>query len=174
MNNEKPTFWTHFNEKDFEQAQELFDTLQAEKKQAILAELFQKGACKSKPFTISVLRRELHDDKNFEDFYKSWYPSKETCEEVKSGGQTYQQHFPIPVRVINGTNLNNPNEVISVGITWADDKEEQDNLLRYIARAKAGKDDKNQQRHEKIEKVADGELLGIFEVKTDDNLGTPF
>lgn len=46
--------------------------------------------------------------------------------------------------------------------------------MTYIEKAKNGEDSNNETRHEKIEKFADGELIGLFLVETDDNLGTPF
>jgi hypothetical protein len=41
-------------------------------------------------------------------------------------------------------------------------------------KVKRGKDKNNEIRHDRIEEIAKGELLGLFCIETDDNLGTPF
>lgn len=70
--------------------------------------------------------------------------------------------------------MNVPKEIISVGLTWVRNKKEEQSFLQYINNAKEGNDANNETRHNRIEKVADGELLGIFRVESDDNLGVPF
>lgn len=91
--------------------------LEATEQQVVLEELFQKSEYHRMPIVVSVLRRTLHNDQSFDDFYKSWFPSKDMCNKIETKGQVFQQHFPLPVRVLNGTNINNPQEIISVGIT---------------------------------------------------------
>jgi hypothetical protein len=174
MPNHPSTFWEFFKNKDFKNAQAQFEHLNEHDKQIIFQELFQKSECHRTPIMVSVLRRELNDDKSFDDFYKSWFPEEKNCNKVELGGQTYQQHFPIPVRVINATNMANPQEIISVGISWVTNAEEEKALWAHIENANKGKDQNNESRHEKIKEVAEGELLGIFKVRTDDNLGVPF
>jgi hypothetical protein len=123
---------------------------------------------------ISVLRRKLHDNERFNDFYNSWFLSKESCHPITNGGQTYQQHFPASTRVINGIKIDDKQEIISIGITWVKNDAEKEGLMAYIEKAKKGEDRNNEARHNKIKEVAEGELIGLFLAQTDDNLGTPF
>jgi len=174
MSNHKQSFWKCFRAKDFNEALTHFEQLETPEKLQALEALYQQSESHQKPFMVSVLRRNLHDDKSFDDFYQSWFPSDEMCNKIVSGDQIYQQHFPVPVRVINGTNINDPKEIISIGVIWMSNKEEEAQLWEYLEKAKQGEDKNNEVRHDKIKNVADGGLLGIFRVETDDNLGSPF
>lgn len=167
-------FWGNFKNKDFKSAQQQFEELDDNEKQAVFQELFQKSEHHRKPVMVSVLRRELNDDTSFGDFYQSWFPQADMCNKLEFGRQVFQQHYPIPVRVINAINIGNPNEVISIGINWVTNNEEEKAMWEHIEKAKKGEDKNNELRQEKIKEVAKGELLGIFRVETDDNLGTPF
>ena len=121
---------------------------------------------------ISILYRELHDGKTFEDFHEAWFPTKEYCVEVKKGGETFQQVFPAPTRVYNAVNMENPNEVLSVGFTWIDGEEQGKQMLEYAQQS--GKDKLNQERHDNIDTVARKVTSKMYELKTSDNLGVPF
>lgn len=167
-------FWKCFCKKNFKEAQEKFDALDTDEKQAVLAEMYQKSELHRKPMMISVLRRELHDGNTFDDFYQSWFPSEEMTSKVEKDGRIYQQTFPTPVRVINGININNPKDIISVGITWVTNKEEEQGLWDHIKKASLGVDEANETRHDRIDDVTEGELIGLFKVESDDNLGSPF
>lgn len=173
MSTQQQQFWKNFQKKDFIQAQQQFDRLSGDDKQAILAELFQKSEFHRQPFMVSVLRGTVHEDKSFEDFYQAWLPA-EMCHTLKIHGQVFQQGFPAPVRVINATNINNPSDIVSVGITWVANKEEEKGFWEYLEKMTKGEDEINELRHDRVAQVADRELLGLFQVKTDDNLGTPF
>ncbi|MDP3704706.1 MAG: hypothetical protein Q8R24_02195 [Legionellaceae bacterium] len=94
-------FWGDFKSKNCEGAQKQFEELDDNEKQEIFQELFQKSEYHRRPLIVSVLRRQLYDDKSFGDFYQSWFPLAEMCNKIKRNGQVFQQHFPIPVRVIN-------------------------------------------------------------------------
>lgn len=167
-------FWKHFNNHEIKEAQQEFSTLDKSQQEAIFQELFQKSEFHRKPVMISLLRRELKHKKSFGDFYQSWFPAENMCNKTSVGGQIYQQHFPIPVRVFNAVNIHSPKEVISIGITWARNAQEERTLWEDIENAGLEKDKNNEVRHEQINKVADGELLGLFRVERDDNLGTSF
>ncbi|HLB42454.1 MAG TPA: hypothetical protein VJN02_06330 [Gammaproteobacteria bacterium] len=174
MSSQLIAFWKSFRNKDFSSAQEQFDALESNNKQAVLAELFQKSEYHRTPAMVSVLRRRLHDNQSFRDFYQAWFPREDMCKKIEMGRQVYQQHFETPVRVINAINNNDPKEIISVGITWVTNKEEEQGLWEYIKNASTGENKNNELLHDRIEEVAEGELLGVFRVETDDNLGTPF
>ena len=174
MNSEQEQFWNAFNMGHLEKALKAFGELEQAAQLELFQALFQKSANSRTPFLISVLRRKLLDEQSFDDFYNAWSPVEESCSPITKGGQTYQQHFPVTTRVINGTKVDDQKEIISVGITWAKTDEEKQGLLDYCAKAQQCEDHSNEKRHEKIEEVADGELIGLFLVQTDDNLGSPF
>lgn len=167
-------FWESFNKKEFKSAQERFEGLEPDEKQAVFQELFQKKQNQRMPFMVSILRRELNDGKSFNDFYQSWFPHEGLCNKIEYAGQLYQQHFPVPVRVLNAINVNNAKDIISVGLTWVRTKAEEQAILESVEKAQQGKNKINELRHEQIMEVAQGELLGLFRVEADDNLGTPF
>lgn len=174
MNTHVSDFLGLFDQNELEKAHEHFLKCDADTQRHMLAALFQRSANAKTPFLVSVLRRKLHAGEHFQDFYQSWLPDDTACNPTVIGGQTYQQHFPVSTRVLNATNLSNGQEVISVGITWVKSEAEKNGILAHIEKAKKGDDVQNQKRQDKIQAVADGELLGLFEVKSDDNLGVPF
>ncbi|MBL7481762.1 hypothetical protein [Legionella bononiensis] len=167
-------FWDYFNNKEFVRAQREFDELSSNEKQNIFKDLFQQSAGHRMPFMVSVLRRELKDNTSFDEFYQSWLPREDMCTKVTIGEQVFHQHFPIPVRVVNAININNSKEIISIGISWVTNKDQEQTLLKQIKQSSEGKDKNNELRHERIKDVAQGELIGLFRVETDDYLGTPF
>ena len=167
-------FWKHFKEKDFSITRESFLQLTNEEQELIFAELFQKSEYHRMPVMISVLRGELHKNASFDDFYESWLPSEDMCNKVELQGQVFQQHFPVPTRVINAVNINNSEDIMSVGLTWVSNKEEEQGLWDYLKKATDGEDKNNETRRERAAEVIDRDLLGLFQVETDDNLGTPF
>ena len=166
-------FWTSFKDKDFSKAQVEYEQLSQEAKQKILAHLYQQSQYHRKPIMVSVLRGNLYEGKTFNDFYHAWMPD-EAGADLSQYGETYKQIFPVPVRVINGINTANQDEIISIGITWVENKEDESAFWDYINNAKQAEDEVNKSRHDKIQDVADRELLGLFKIESDDNLGTPF
>jgi len=167
-------FWTHFNNHRLSQAVIEFDNLNKEEKQNVMSVLFQKSEFHRKPVMISILRRHLHDNKTFDDFHQSWLPDDGMCHKIQSSDATYLQHFPVPVRVFNAVNANNSKEIFSIGITWVANETEEQELWKHTQQTIQGENKNNNTRHDKIKEVADGELLGLFQVITDDYLGTPF
>ena len=166
MNN----FWEHFKAKLFQQAQSDFDDCNDQEKQDILAQLFQMSEYANQPHSISVLFRELHDGKTFDDFHEAWFPPKDAIDTQTIDGQIYHQFFKAPIRVINAININNPKEIVSVGLHWL--TEEQAN--EYATMLKGKSDENGQRRGDAIKHVADKTRSDVFIVKTDENLGTPF
>jgi len=170
MPNQKVDFWNNFDSQDFNQAAETFDELTAADKSSILSELFQKSQYASEPQIVSVLIRNLHEGKKFEDFHKAWMPEQSYLNTVEQDGGTYHQFFPAPTRVLNAVNLNNPDEIVSVGLTWFI-SEEQGHMMQKFASTESPA---NQARVKNIKRVADKESANVYVVKTDDNLGVPF
>lgn len=160
-------FWAAFETQNHGQAIEYFLSLKKEYQNAIFAELFQKSRYQKMPNAISILFRKLNKDKNFEDFHASWFPPADQLNSVKQYGQRFEQFFPTPTRVINAVNWQNPKEIVSIGLHWIS-KAQYEPMMAVINSAS------NQERSEKINKVADKGKTGIYAVKTDENLGTPF
>ena len=167
-------FWEKFDKQNLIEAQKIFSSLDSASQQNILLTLFQQSALSRKPILISVLERDLKEENDFADFYQAWLPPKEAQNPIEVGGKCYLQTFQSPVRVINAVDIKNPKRVFSVGITWVRNTEEEQGLWDLLKQAEQGKDEVNEQRSESISDVANGKLLGLFQVKTDDNLGTPF
>ena len=99
---------------------------------------------------------------------------EEKCKKIERFDQTYQQFFPIPMRVMHGENIQNPNEIITVGLNWVRSDEEARGFMKYLNNAMQGKDSTNEYRHEQQKPVIDRKLIGIYKLKSDDNLGEPF
>jgi hypothetical protein len=163
-------FIKHFKNKDFKAAQKEFDTLNDVEKQTIFSRLFQAAEYANRPHSISVLFRELHEGKTFEDFHEAWFPPADTINTQTIDGQLYHQLFKAPIRVINAVNINNPKEIVSVGIHWLN--EEQAN--EFSKMLKGQRDETGERRGDSIAHVAEKKRSDVFIVESDDNLGTPF
>lgn len=164
-------FWHSFEIKEFSQAQQEFAKLSSEEQISIFGELFQKSQYANQPHSISVLFRELHDGKTFDNFHEAWFPPKDKCRPEKLYDKTYQQFFKAPIRVINAVNMFNSKEVVSVGIHWLDEEQAQ-HFTKMMTTASS--DEANVGRADSIDTVADKKSSDIFIVEADDNLGTPF
>ncbi len=165
-------FWRAYENKDFSQATKEFESLTKEEKENTLSTLFQQSQNHTMPQIVSVLQRNLHPGKQFEDFHQAWLPHESYCDPTSEGGLLYPQYFSAPTRVINAINMRDPNEIISVGLTWIH-TEEQTQAMNAIARGKEIPG--NQERAEQIKQVAD--KIGDAKIciaKSDDNLGVPF
>tara|TARA_B100002051_G_C16582100_1_gene558219 strand:- start:166 stop:519 length:354 start_codon:yes stop_codon:yes gene_type:complete len=117
MSNHLEKFWDQFNQKKFSDAADDFVQLDETEQLSELAELFQKSQHHRKPEMVSLLRRVLHDDKNFDDFQQAWLPDEKKCNKITANGQVFQQFFPVPTRVINAINPNNPKEIFTISFT---------------------------------------------------------
>lgn len=165
---DQTTFWNHFEQKNFAQAEHAFESLSSDDKQAVFARLFQQSQTNQQPHSISVLFRKLNDGKLFEDFYQAWRPPKEKCNPQVEGDVLYENFFPMPIRVINAVNINDPSDIVSVGMHWMTDEQ-----LTSALNNKQTQDD-GAQRGDKISEVAEKTHTGIYKVIKDDNLGSPF
>ncbi|OGT39807.1 MAG: hypothetical protein A3E81_01395 [Gammaproteobacteria bacterium RIFCSPHIGHO2_12_FULL_36_30] len=165
-------FWEHFSKQDTEKAIAVFELLSTSDKSAIFSELFQKSAFARNPMAISILYRELHDGKTFDDFYHAWFPPREYCNEIKKGGEIFQLGCPAPTRVYNAINRENSKEVLSIGFTWVDSEKQGKEMADYMQQI--DQDKINQIRHENISHVAKKISSTLYEFKTSDNLGVPF
>ena len=160
-------FWSAFEAQALDRALSIFTGLNVTEQQMIFAELFQKSRYQKMPNAMSVLFRELHEDKSFDDFHEAWLPPQECLKPIEQYGQKFEQFFPAPTRVINAINSENPKEIISIGLHWvAEDQVEKMMAVVY--------GDANKVRGEKIKAIASKGKAGVYEVKTDENLGVPF
>jgi hypothetical protein len=163
-----------FRENKLDEALNTFNQLSLSDQKKAFEALFQKASIAEPPLLISVLKRTLNSDTTFEAFREAWLPPEEKRNPTTCGGVTYQQYFPVPTTVFNGENISAPREIISVSLCWAHTKEEQNQVLALVESAKDGSDNSNQTRHDSIKEKADGELIGIYKLKSSDNLGKPF
>lgn len=155
-----------FEEQKFSDALAVFDQMNKADKEKTLKILYYKARNAQTPVAVSILHRRLHEGKTFEDFYNSWMPPKYAMKPFSVGNTTYYQHFEIPVRVINAINMNDSNDVISVGLVWCTEEEFKMGIK------KTEESQANAERGENISQVADKESVEIYMVKADTNLGT--
>ena len=99
---------------------------------------------------LSVLYRKLHDGVTYEDFEKAWMP-------------TSLPHYHGTVQAMNAVRIDDPTEVISLGIVH----ESWEDVLKDIERS--GESDK--ERGEKISKIADSISTHVYHVKNVIDLG---
>ncbi|MEM7446443.1 MAG: hypothetical protein AAF414_24200 [Pseudomonadota bacterium] len=96
----------------------------------------------------SVLVRRLKEGATYEDFREAWLPD---------------EGFGTSVRVINARSVDNPAEIISIGMVDLP-KEELPAALKQIAESEAV-------RHERIARVIERTVhKGIYEIVDDDDL----
>jgi len=166
--NSQANFFEQFQMKNFSDAQQIFDELSSADKQAVFEKLFQYSQFQKTPNSVSVLFRKLHDGKQFEGFRKAWFPPEVQCNPTEAGGETFQQFFDAPIRVINAVNIQDPSDVVSIGLHWFPDED------LMAAMQDPNFQQRGQARGERIAKVADKVQAEVYFVKSDDNLGTPF
>ncbi|MEM7123938.1 MAG: hypothetical protein AAF563_21865 [Pseudomonadota bacterium] len=96
----------------------------------------------------SVLIRRLKPGATYDDFREAWKPN---------------QGFGVPVRVINAQSLDDPNEIVSVGLVDLP-TEDLPAMLKTVAESEA-------RRHEQIAHVIEETVhKGIYEIVDDDDL----
>jgi hypothetical protein len=97
----------------------------------------------------AVLVRRLRDGATYEEFKEAWLP---------------ERGFGRKVRVINALNVEDPREIVSIGLMPGATREELPAFLEGVAASEA-------RRHERIEQVIEGFVFkGIFEVVDDVDL----
>ena len=154
------------------EARKIFLELDEDEQVSCLDALYQQSMNATKPAVISVLFRKLKPGKTFKDFHQAWLPAPNFCDPVNKAGTGFMQAFPVPTRVINAQEMEDPSLIVSVGLTWLRDEKEQQMMQDYIA--KLGKDEMNQTRSANINTVAEKQEAKICITASDDNLGTPF
>lgn len=158
-------FFAHFENKQLSQALNIFNQLDQNKQEAILQQLYYQARNANMPFAVSVLYRKLHEGKTFNDFFNAWLPPNEYTKPFNIGDKKYYNYSTVPTRIVNAINIEDPNEIISIGILWGTEEETKKLLERVV------KDKSNQVRHDSISEVADKISSKIYYVKTDTELG---
>lgn len=161
----KNQFFNHFQQQEFDQAITDFNQLSKKDQQETLKQLYYEAREAKIPMALGVLYRKLHDGKTFDDFYQSWMPPKSYTKAFTVGDKTYYHFFDAPTRVINAVNMEDPKEIISVGMVWCSEKEFMENLEQIK------QSDSNKMRADSIAEVADKISSKIYKVQKDTNLG---
>lgn len=91
------------------------------------------------PSMLAVLFRKLHPGKTYKDFHQAWLPPLKE-------GQDLENYFSVPTYVINAENVEDPTDIISIGLMWVGDKD----LSKVMELTKTTES----QRHENIDGVA--------------------
>ncbi len=165
MNNKKQ-FFDDFANQAFDKSAETFQLLSTDEQQVVLKQLYYEAREAKTPIALGVLYRELHDDKTFDDFYNAWMPPEDSMQPFTIGDKTYYHHFDMPTRVINAVNIEDPKEIISVGMVWGS----QEELLQNLEKSTQSKS--NKARADNISSVADKISAKQYFVQSDTNLGT--
>ena len=98
---------------------------------------------------LAVMVRRLKEGVSYEQFKDAWTP---------------EHGFGREVRVLNAVNVDDPRELVSVGLMPGATKEKLPAFLSQVAASEAS-------RHAKMETVIDGFVLrGIYEVVDDVDL----
>lgn len=116
--------------------------------------------------SISLLRRKLKPGFSYKDFYNAWLPPIPASQITHTDQGIQASYFPFPVRIINGFNAENSNEIISIGLMAATESDIQE--LQYdkeLLKTEA-------MRHDQIKKISRkvGSTL-FFSCNDDNNLG---
>lgn len=159
-------FFTEFEQQNFSEAAAVFKQLDKHSQQELLKELYYQARNAKSPKVVGVLYRKLHEGKNFDDFYKAWFPSAEYTKPEQIGEKTYYNFFPEQTRVINAVNIEDPSEVISIGLTWVDEEKFAD-WFKTASEAKS-----NTIRRDNISEVAEKISTKVYAVKADTELGS--
>lgn len=175
MNTNTNDFLNFFNNKSFIKAVKKFNNLTEQQQIDIFKVLYQRSGNQKEPFLLSCLQGTLGKDQTFDDFYQSWLPPVNSCDPIETCNETFIQEFKSPVRVLNAVNVQDPTDIMTIALIWADTDEEQQNVIKELSGTVEGSDKINEERHDNIKtSVSNRELIGIYLVEKDDNLGTPF
>jgi len=98
---------------------------------------------------VAVLTRRLKEDVGYEEFREAWLP---------------EHGFGTDVRVLNAVNVDDPREIVSIGLIPNVTRKELPAYLEQVAASEAA-------RHESIDGVIEGFVhRGIYEVVDDVDL----
>ena len=98
----------------------------------------------SKIKCVSMLKRKLKEGQTYKDFHNAWLPPGVDANAPDSKPKNY---FPDAVQVINAVNIEDPTEIISIGLIPAELSDVMEVIPTIMETEK--------QRHDAIEAVAD-------------------
>lgn len=137
----KHQYYKKFEIHEFNEANEQNDWLanadQKNEAKNFLASTITTEENKNNPLTLSVLFRKLKNEKTYQDFREAWLPPV----------QDTSKYFGMPVLVINAQSVQDPSEIISVGLIWANVQEAINEYMQYQKTEEL--------RHEKIDKITE-------------------
>lgn len=107
------------------------------------------------PQIVSVLHRDLKEGKSYQDFLTAWSPPGAHFKADKQDNNTVH-YFNVPTQVINGENIRNLKELISIGLV---DIKEQD-------LPKTGETFKETEaiRRERVSQVTENGRISVYRV----------
>lgn len=155
-----------FEAQQFDQAIAAFESMSTSEKITTLKSLYYQARNANTPLAVSVLHRQLHQRSTFKDFFDAWMPPKNSMNPMTIGDTIYYQHFSCPTRVINAINMQDPHDIISIGLVWCTEEEFK------IGYEQASQSQSNTERRDNIAEVADKKSVEVYMVKADTNLGT--
>lgn len=161
----KQQFFEQFDKQNIEQALTTLKALGENEQLNVLKQLHYQAREAKMPVSLGVLYRELHDGKEFQDFYDAWMPPAGETDPFTVSNTTYHNYFKCPTRVINAINLENPKEIISIGMMWCS-KQEFEQGFKEMTASKS-----NSQRADNISNVAKKISAKIYMVEADTGLG---
>lgn len=107
-----------------------------------------------KPKMVTLISRRLKSGVKFKEYHEKWMPQGNDCSE----------YFSFPVQVIHLENVNDPDEIISIGLLDADESVLYQEAQRICVSEK--------ERSDKISKVCDKVTdTKLYRVVTVDTLG---
>ena len=103
---------------------------------------------------VTFITRRLKEGVTFKDYHEKWLPENKDC----------THYFSFPVQVIHMENINDPSDIISIGLLDADESQLYEEAKHVSVNEKI--------RSEKISKVCDKTSdTRLYRVVTIDTLG---
>lgn len=109
------------------------------------------GENTDRPKAMAVLFRHLRLGQDYDAFYQAWLPPHLNDKDPRLEAVGY---YDIPVQAINAVNVNDPQEIISIGLVWATPEEVYQSMNKYAQTDAA--------RGEQIDKVCERETQVKF------------
>lgn len=116
----KSLFLEHLKKNETQKALAFFLEFSQEDQVSVLSYYAQlinsKKQISINPKMIAFLRRDLREGKTYQEFESAWLPDAPT---KKIDNQKIVDYYKLPVQVINAQSVQNPKELISIGLVDA-------------------------------------------------------
>lgn len=120
----KSLFLEHLKKNETQKALAFFLEFSQEDQVSVLSYYAQlinsKKQISINPKMIAFLRRDLREGKTYQEFESAWLPDAPT---KKIDDQKIVDYYKLPVQVINAQSVQNPKELISIGLVDASQEE---------------------------------------------------